>query len=109
MSPRRKVPDGSDIWQRIVESKIWTRNQLTDADLVTALRLPAKEITRGLDWAYEQDLIGYTRSRDGDVMWHRRLPRKAMLRRDLFGKDDYCLDCDGIGYHKEGCIHATSF
>jgi predicted transcriptional regulator len=108
MSPKRKVADGSNIWQRILDELGWDSpdpGQLTEDEIARRLQISTGAAIRALEWAYEDNLVGFIRSTDGTVKWHRRMPRKAMIRHEIYGKRDYCLRCDTIGGHKEGCIH----
>lgn len=108
MSPKRKVIDGSDIWARILDELGWDSpnpGQLNEDEIAERLQISQGAALRALEWAYEEGFVGWIRCGDGTLLWHRRMPRKGIVRREIFGQRDYCLRCDTIGGHEEGCIH----
>ena len=106
MNAKRRVPEGSDVWHRIITESTWTTGQTTVAQLATELRLSQREVMRGLDWAYEEQLAAWCRDTNGDRYWFRPTNRKLLLMQTIKGDVTYCATCLGITMHKEGCINA---
>jgi len=55
MSPKRKVADGSKIWQRILDELGWDSpdpGQLTEDEIARRLQISAGAANRALEWAY---------------------------------------------------------
>lgn len=106
MNAKRRVPDGSDIWHRIITESAWRREQTTVDRLAAELGLSHGEVMRGLNWAYEEQLAAWVRDRDGGQHWYRPTSRKILLMQTMMGDVDYCATCLGINTHKEGCVNA---
>lgn len=106
MNARRRVPDGSDIWHRIITESAWTTEQITVDRLSAELKLSHGELMRGLNWAYEEQLAAWVRDKDSQQYWYRPKSRKIMLMQTMSGDVTYCATCLGITMHKEGCINA---
>lgn len=104
MSPKRKVIDGSDIWERIKREMNWTSGKRTEDDIAASLNIRLSEVNRGLAWAYEEGFVGFTRY-DNTVSWHRMADRKTTVRREIFGDQEACPYCYCAPHHAAGCIH----
>jgi hypothetical protein len=108
MSPKQKVADGSEIWARILDEFAWDSPDpglLTEDEIARRLGITEHSAAMTLAWAYQEGFVGWTRKGSGGFIWRRRMPKKAWVRHEIYGKRDYCLRCDTIGGHKEGCIH----
>ena len=101
---KRRVTDGSDIWERIKRECNWTSGKRTDSDIAASLGIRLSEADRGLSWAYEEGFIGWTRYQ-GSVSWHRMADKKTIVRREIFGETEACPYCYCAPHHAEGCIH----
>lgn len=107
MSPKRRVTDGSDIWERVRTEMSWTSGPRTESEIAAALLIKPSEVDRGLSWAYEEGYVGWIRTSNG-ITWHRRADRKTIVRREIFGETEACAYCYCAPHHAEGCIHGKT-
>jgi hypothetical protein len=101
---KRRVTDGSDIWERIKRECNWTSGKRTADSIAQTLKVRLSEVDRGLAWAYEEDFVGFTRY-DDTIYWYRTVDKKTIVRREIFGETEACAYCYCAPHHAEGCIH----